>query len=402
MKFVKSQIKIALVGCGYRGINIANLFQKHPQCEISALMDIYELPMQSAKETLNIDVPTYTSFEALLKDKNCDALFIASDPLIQVDQACQAMEAGFDVCTEVPAAFSIDECWKLVKTVQKTGQKYQLMEQLRYSEFIEQWTFLNQNGEFGHISFAQGEYIHDLADWGIYTDTKTGRLLDSNHNIYRDRNYENFDTSKIRVEEGKEIASRSKPNWRYELFKNPINYLPHTLSPTLKVLNDRVQTVSCIGNQLKSYAYDLPWSDLQYASMKTEKDTMLFAGAGFSFPHIDRGPLGCHWYDFRGTEGCAESPRSKGDHFRVWKRGEEHFVNQDYAVTPKKATKEEADTGHGGLDYKPVSLFIECLLNDQQPDMDVYKAVETAAPAILASESYQKNGKTFEVPNFRN
>ena len=33
--------------------------------------------------------------------------------------------------------------------------------------------------------------------------------------------------------------------------------------------------------------------------------------------------------------------------------------------------------------------------------MDVYRAVETAAPAILAAESAEKGGIMLEVPDFR-
>ena len=45
--------------------------------------------------------------------------------------------------------------------------------------------------------------------------------------------------------------------------------------------------------------------------------------------------------------------------------------------------------------------FIDAIKNDTTPPMDVYKAVETAAPAIIAAESARRGGELLEVPDFR-
>ena len=45
--------------------------------------------------------------------------------------------------------------------------------------------------------------------------------------------------------------------------------------------------------------------------------------------------------------------------------------------------------------------FVEAIRQDKTPPMDVYRAVETAAPAILAVESAKKGGVMLEVPDFR-
>ena len=45
--------------------------------------------------------------------------------------------------------------------------------------------------------------------------------------------------------------------------------------------------------------------------------------------------------------------------------------------------------------------FIDAIINDKTPAVDVYTAVETAAPAIMAAESARKGGALLEVPDFR-
>jgi hypothetical protein len=62
---------------------------------------------------------------------------------------------------------------------------------------------------------------------------------------------------------------------------------------------------------------------------------------------------------------------------------------------------EALQSGHGGADYWPAVSFAQAVLNDTTPDLDVYKAAETAAPAILAAQSAELDGVRLDVPDFR-
>ncbi len=379
-------IRLALVGCGKRGIAVTGNFQKHPDCEITALMDIYPSCTDTAAQRLELpNTRIFHDYDELLNDGEFDALFLACDPTIQVDLACRAMEAGKHVCTEVPAAFSIDECRRLVDTVERTRVQYQLMEQTRYWGFVETWAAMQRNGEFGHVCFAQGEYIHYEHHWGAWVNTDTGEIC-SAFNLPSDW--------------------KAEPSWRYKILADPIYYLPHTLSPLLKVLDDRVVRVSCMGTRRGSYSYpdeavQVPWSDIQYALMHTEKDTVLCVGAGFSLPYAHRGPqIGCHWYEVRGTMASVESPRRKNDSFRIWRPGMDSPEPADLSTIPLNADEATAGSGHGGADSQASDRFIKAIQTGVPSEMDVYRAVETAAPAILAAESARQNGVMLEVPSF--
>lgn len=381
------KVKLALVGCGGRGISVSRLFASHPKCELTILMDKFAGRAEDAKTKLSLPgAVIYTDYEKMLKEADIDAVFIASDPLEQVDMACIAMEKGKHVCTEVPAAFSIDECWKLVNTVEKTGCKYQLMEQTRYWGFVDECRKMNEEGQFGHICMAQGEYIHYIGSeqsLGYWTDLETGEVLNvverpPNRNVER--------------------------HWRYKVLADPIYYLPHTLSPILKVLDDKVVKVSCMGTRKESYTSlksKIPWRDVEYALMHTAKDTVILAGAGFSLPHVKRGPLSCHWYEFRGPKASVSTPRYPEDSFRLWKDGGTTYESVPWSSIPLDADKQKAVSGHGGADFKPVDTFIEAIVNDTTPPMDVYLSVETAAPAIIAAESARQGGVLLDVPDFR-
>jgi hypothetical protein len=73
----------------------------------------------------------------------------------------------------------------------------------------------------------------------------------------------------------------------------------------------------------------------------------------------------------------------------------------DLSTVPLGATPEQARSGHGGADYKAVESFLQAVLEGGDPGMDVYRAVEITAPAILAAESARRGGALLEVPAFR-
>jgi len=379
------KIRLGVAGCGPRGAYIGGLFKDHPECELTAVMDKFLPPAQKAAEAFHLpEARVFTDFDKMLRDAPMDAIYLACDPMVQVDMACRAMAAGKHVCTDVPAAFSIDECWDLVRTVEKTGRKYMLMEQVRYSGFVETWKRMRERGEFGHVCFAQGEYIHYLDNCNFWIDPATGENI---------------------CKPARPTDRTVIPSWRLKAFAHPIYYLPHTLSPLLYILGDRVERVSCMGTQQISYAFPgikLPARDIEYALMHTAGDTVLAAGAGFTFPYPHRhAETGHHWYELRGTRASVESPRRPDDRFWRWRESASAHEAMDLHSSPQDATAEQLKTGHGGRDFKPVDLFVTCVLNDTLPAMDVYLAVETAAPAILAAESARRDGVMLTVPDFR-
>jgi len=182
----------------------------------------------------------------------------------------------------------------------------------------------------------------------------------------------------------------------------PVHYLPHELSPILKVLGDRVVEVVGMSSDTPSRrcpALDLP--DVQVALMKTAGGAVLRLAVIFQMPM----PPGSHthWYHLRGTRGYVESPRAGFDRFRTWIDGEQmqDAAQVDWATSPLGGPAAARASGHGGLDYYPHAHFRDAILHGTPPDIDVYQAVETAAPAILAADSADAGSVPMRVPDFR-
>ena len=76
--------------------------------------------------------------------------------------AVYAMNQGKHVCVEVPAAKTIEECWELVETSERTRKHCMMMENSCYGFFQLLMLNMARQGFFGEIIHAEGAYIHDL------------------------------------------------------------------------------------------------------------------------------------------------------------------------------------------------------------------------------------------------
>jgi predicted dehydrogenase len=78
--------------------------------------------------------------------------------------ALYAMEHGKHVAVEIPAATTVDDCWKLVETSERTKKHCMMLENCCY-DFFELLTLnMARQGFFGEIVHVEGAYIHDIFD----------------------------------------------------------------------------------------------------------------------------------------------------------------------------------------------------------------------------------------------
>ncbi len=383
---MSTKIRLGFLGLGPRAQCLLECYVAHPQLEFVAFADYAtgraEEMAALFKSTHGIDVKVFTSYEDMMNGAAMDALFIACDPDQQVDYAVDAMNRGIHVMTEVPAAFTIDQCWKLVNAVRKTGAKYQLAEQARYWNFIQQWRKMAQAGEFGKIYYAEGEYLHYEPVWDLFRNKNTRRQVYPR----TPEDYTNPD---------------HEMSWRYRAFQNPIYYMPHELSPLLSITGGRIAKVSCQGTRLGSYDNPLLQTrDLQTALMYNTDDVIFSLRAGFTAPYGPKNELGAHWYQIKGSKATVETSRSTLDTMKLYRAGGE-WETQHWGTSDPDAPDYIRNATHGGTDFYPIQAFVDAIINDTTPPLDVYLAVETAAPAILAAQSSEQGGVLLEVPDFR-
>ena len=372
-------IRIGLVGLGHRGLAWLRHLRQIDGYQVTALCDpivaLHEAGLSALEDR---KVKTYARYEDLLADKEVDAVAVTVRSMEQGALAAQALEAGKHVNAEVPAAHTIEDCWRIVLAVERTGLVYQLGEQTRYWGFIDAWRDIVAGGRLGRITYCEGQYIGYYGTHQFFQDTESGRFYGVDQ---LPDHPEALPTTLHRMP--------------------PIHYLPHELSPMLKVLDDRVVEVAAMSTSAPSYSHpEINQPDLQVALMKTAKDTMLRMAAGFTqpVPHS----RGHHWYQLIGTNGCVEWKRSGTGKSLMWIADEQmhDLAEVDWRTERTDAPAEARDSGHGDADYYVHANFRDAVLGIRPLEFDVYRAIETAAPAILAADAIDQSA-FMQVPDFR-
>ncbi len=373
-------IRVAVVGLGPRALGTwIPLLQRIPGFRITALCDpikaLHERALGSV--TTSKGVATYERYGDVLAADDVDAIALTVRSEHQGGLAADALEAGKHVHAEVPAAHTIEDCWRIVDAVERTGLTYQLAEQTRYWGFVDAWADLVAQGRLGHVTYAEGQYFHYHLG-GMFQDPRTGTLLGP------DRLAEYPD---------------AKPTWVQRM--PPIHYLPHELSPLLKVLDDRVVEVVGMGTDQPSKANpDVAQPDMQVALMRTVKGTVMRLAASFANPHPDGN---WHWYQVLGTNGRVEWNRGLKDKPRMWLADAQmhDLAEVDWRYERTNAPREARGSGHGDADFYTHVAFRDAVLDGRQPAFDVYRAMDTAAPAILAAQSIAQGSVPLAVPDFQ-
>lgn len=377
-------VRLGIIGSGPRAQTlIRETCRSLPGLQIAALAEPRRALLQQGAALIgNPSLKTYADHRQLLKEAPVEAVFIIVEPENCPSLVLESLHAGKHVLSEVPMAFSMEDCWRIVTTVERTGLIYQLSEQARYLPFVEAWTGMAARGELGRIVYAEGEYLHGMTEDRYYLDPVTGQRL----TLAEARAHPNPARSRV---------------WN---MAHPILYLPHELSPLLRVLNDRVTNVVCLGTPQPGLVHDFfPHPDMETAVMQTAGGALLRLTCGFTTQTVNRQrATGHHWYRVIGSKGSVETHRSDADQMKWLKdlssgTPEEVWWDWDRTALPPEALA----SGHDGADYHPIQRFLSAVRNQDQPEMDVYRAADSAAPAIAAAASAAAQGAPQTVPDFR-
>jgi Predicted dehydrogenases and related proteins len=166
-------VRIGVVGLGMRGSEAVERLSYIDGVEIVALCDKYPDRVARSQKTLEktgrAKAREYSGEEGwktLCENADIDLVYSPTPWRLHTPVAVWAMKNGKHAAIEVPAAKTIDECWELVETSEKTRKHCMMLENCCY-DFFELLTLnMARQGLLGEILHAEGAYIHDLSkDW---------------------------------------------------------------------------------------------------------------------------------------------------------------------------------------------------------------------------------------------
>lgn len=150
------KVKVGIVGLGRLGRQHAeNIAFRIPNCELTAVCSVLPQEVEEVKEQWGIKYG-YTDYDEMLKNKELDAIFIASPSGFHCDQITKALKAGFHVFSEKPLGLYLHEALEVEEVVKEhPEQVFMLGFMRRYDRSYMEAKKKVDNGDIGEPIFIR-------------------------------------------------------------------------------------------------------------------------------------------------------------------------------------------------------------------------------------------------------
>lgn len=393
-----SPFSLGIVGAGQFSGQFAKLFKAHPLVSTVHVTDL--LPERAAELNAQHHLDgTFDSFEDLLAS-DVDAVAIFTQRWTHGPLVLKALEAGKHVYSAVPMAISVEEIEAIIAKVRETGLTYMMGETSYYNPATIFARKRAEEGTFGRIFYAEGDYVHDM-DLGFYAAYQYSGGED----------------------------------WKKTASYPPMMYPTHSVGGVLGAIGGHAVSVSCIGvrDDRGDGVFDREVSmfdnDFSNASALFELD----GGGSMRINEFRRVGYPCHIRESRfryfGTEGSFEQTVD----YAVWqdKESATHVTEQietkptmslddpslagvdpalrDAFVSglapvhdPSRLPEElrKLPSGHEGSHQFLVDDFAVAVAHRSLPPVNAWEAARYTLPGIVAHQSALQGGVRLPVPDF--
>ncbi|AFL85769.1 putative dehydrogenase [Belliella baltica DSM 15883] len=385
------KVRIGFIGLGMRGPGAVNRMSKIQGVEIVAICDL--VPEKVDKIAKSLEKTSHKpekysgsayAWKKMVDRDDLDLIYIATPWDWHTPMAVYAMEAGKHAAVEVPAAKTLEECWQLVETSERTQKHCMMLENCCY-DFFELMTLnMARDGFFGDILHGEGAYIHDLLD------------LNFAKNAYEDM-------------------------WRLkENYRDGNLYATHGLGPICQLMDinrgdqmDYLTSLSSADFHMADKAKELAERDNFYASFVEKKfggniNTTIIKtkhGKSMMMQHDVTSPRPySRLHALSGTKAFAQKyPVQRISSGHGWIKEEEMKALQERynpEIVKKVGELAKQIGGHGGMDFMMDWRLIDCLRNGLPLDQDVYDAALWSALSPLSEWSVAHRSNSIDVPDF--
>ena len=385
------KMKLGLIGLGQRGSALLNdIFIPSERVEVAAICDIYQdridaVVQKVTKAGQKAPFTTQNYKELIDKDK-VDLVVVASPWKEHIPMVLYDLEKGVPCGSEVGGAESLEECFSLVDTWEKTRTPYMFLENCCYGRREMMVLNMVKKGVFGEIVHCEGGYHHDLRDEiGYGKENRHYRLEE-----YLTRNRENYPTHELGpiaqvldINRGNRFlsltatASKAAGMHDYILCHKPED---EALKNAVFAQGDVVTTViKCARGETITLTLDTTLPRFYSRDFRVQGTKGLYEEATDSI-YLDG--MGEHWY-WKPHWGNADTFTADYEH-EVW----------------KKYIAEGIQRGHDGMDYLVYNEFFDCVRENRAAPIDVYDAAAWMSITPLSEKSIANGSVPVEVPDF--
>ncbi|MCE2997264.1 MAG: Gfo/Idh/MocA family oxidoreductase [Cyclobacteriaceae bacterium] len=400
------KLRLGFIGVGLRGQNHLELALSRKDVDVVAICDVQQrmidmslgLVATAGKPKPQVILDGPNGYKKLLDRKDIDAVVIATPWEWHTAMCLDAMNAKKYVGCEVITGMTVDECWQLVNTSEKTGMPLMMLENVCYRRDVMAVMNMVRQNMFGELIHLQGGYQHDLREvkfndgvspygGGVEFGEKgfSEAQWRTQHSV--DRNGDLYPTHGIGP-----IAMMANIN-RGNRFTKLVSY-----STKARGLHEHI--VKTGGENHPNAKVKFKLGDVVSTLIETSNQETILLQHDTNLPRPYsigfrvQGTKGI-WMDL--NKSIYLEGQSKQAH--RWDDAKEWLEKYDHPLW-KKYGNDAAGAGHGGMDWFVLNAFIESAKRKITPPQDVYDAVTWSAITPLSETSIKQNGTSVEFPDF--
>jgi len=340
----QKKVKFAVVGAGNFGGSHMRAIAANPDiAEIAAICDVNEECLNRRGKEFGVS-RLYTDFYKMIEDGGFDCVCLATPDQMHREHAVAAADKGYHILCEKPLAQSMDDCQAMVDAVERNGIKFMTGQVTRKNGVSVKLKEIIDSGILGEIYSFECEYAHDY------------KYLE--------------------------------PAWR----KDPVKLRYGIVGGGCHAIELMRWMV---GNPLKVCAFsakkvltDWPVDDTTMAIMQLPNGAVgkIFCSIGAKKPNIL--PI-----QVFGTMGTAVVHNSLSGEIHVYRHA---LADNGEHLYPEKIYNAEPVHHNVSAEIKEI---VDCIVNDREPECNVYEGAKTVAIGLAAIESSAKGGEPI-VPRY--
>jgi len=407
----RERLRFAMIGTGLRGQSQLGPLLGRDDVELVAICDTQRVMLDRAlaiiakagrrKPDVHGGDGDVHAWKRVLDRKDLDAVLIVTPWEWHAPMAIAAMEAKVAVGCEVVAGITLDDHWNVLRTQQRTGTPYMLLENVCYRRDVMAVLQMVRANLFGELVHLQAGYQHDLR--GVKFNSGDP-----------DQPYGSG------VEFGRKGFSEAQWRTRHSVERNGELYPSHGIGPCAMYVGihrgNRFTHINAFASKargLHEYVLRHPAGGAQHPSAKAvfrlgdvvtttlrcengetillQHDTSL--PRPYSLGFRVQGTRGL-WMDVnRSIHIEGRSPPHK------WEDAQPYCDEYDHPLW-KRHAEQASGAGHGGMDWFVVNAFVEALKAGAPMPIDIYDAVAWSAITPLSEQSIAEDYRTLPFPDF--
>lgn len=358
------RVRIGLIGAGGRGRFLAGEF-KEIGFEIPAVCDVYQRNLEMGLKVASTGATGERQYKRLLDNKGLDAVIVATPDHWHAQMVIDAVEAGKDVYVEKPLCHTIEEGYRMVDAVRRTGRIVQVGTQRRSSPIFLEAKGVMDSGVLGDIRLVSSWWLNHQAsinnskiegdlDWKSWLGNSPERPMDALRFF----------------------------NWYYFHDYSGgliIGQAAHIFDAIQWFMNSRAPlAVTCVGGQVNLKGVEIP----DTATVVLEFAENYIANFTLGYKAMRYHPSQDQLKQFHGNKARLDVNR------------EGWWLYPETTTPDLKPSRQHVEMGNFARATRDhIRNFLDCIRTRKQPNATVENGLATAIALVMTMESLRSNRK---------